>query len=518
MGGLKDIDVEGIRLKQRDRFSIEIKTRYRIKRSSGIRNSYAVKFHFFFPTVFGISPSLYERQLFLRQLRMYLRFDTPRFTVQELLDPDSDWSPLARLERNVFGEDRSSEGLDKRQFIYESKLLGCVYKSLLRDYTQYLRDHPAEGTESSIKELHQIPKRFRRIRDEVVARTTDETLIHHTDMIDEHLSLLIGRYFILLLNEKIGPDGDSTLDQRIVKTIRREISYRRSRGYPSVPKPNQSDAELEEYVYREKMLKKYVTEALFFEVQRTDTLKRTEHMTYALAAGIAMVVATSIAFFGQHRYGSLTTTLFVVLVVGYMLKDRLKDFFRDALFKTMGARFTVRKTVIRDGRKRRRIAHLRERVGYRLEKKLDDELRQTRNRGYFEKILFAEDNEHILSYEKHISLSARTIANLHTRVDAVADINVINLRPFLQNLGAQYGIVPVDAAHKTIKPRVVKRVYHMNLIVEYDHLDEKILNRYRLVVDGRGIKRIESVGENTAVEPGTWSLAYKIGALDDDDR
>lgn len=90
---------------------------------------------------------------------------------------------------------------------------------------------------------------------------------------------------------------------------------------------------MEEYVYREKMLKKYASEVLFFDVHRSNVAKRTEHLLYALAAGIAMVIATGIAFFGQTRFGGLTTSLFVLLVVGYMLKDRVKDFFRDVLKK-----------------------------------------------------------------------------------------------------------------------------------------------------------------------------------------
>jgi hypothetical protein len=255
-----------------------------------------------------------------------------------------------------------------------------------------------------------------------------------------------------------------------------------------------SERQFEEYVYREKMLKKYVTEALFFEVSRTNTAKRTEHLLYAIAAGIAMFVATGIAFIGQRHYGNLTTSLFVLLVVGYMVKDR------------------------RRSRRHRRIAVLHERIGFRHEGQLPDAVVEARNRGHFERVLFASENEYALLYAKRIRLNSRTIASLHTRVDAVADINVLDLRPFLQNLGAQYGIVPLDEGKRQLRPRVVKRVYHLNIILEYESSTGTTLQRYRLIVDGEGIKRIESVGDTGTVEHGTWALADEIGDLDDDDR
>lgn len=513
--------MELVRFKQRDRNSVEIKTKYKIDRSAGVTNSYTLRFYLFFPNAFGINPGTYDQRSFLRQLRAYLRFDTPRFTIDELLDPLSDWSPLVRLQKIVRTDRIVGDEIDRNRFIYESKLLGCVYKSLLRDYTHKMNDSPGLVDDGTIKKIHDVVRRFRRTRDDLAQRDPDAALMQHADMIDEHLSLLLSRYLVLLLHERDQNEEESVGSKRIAKTVQKEEQYRQSRKYPSVSSLIRSERQFEEYVYREKMLKKYATEALFFEVSRTNTAKRTEHILYAIAAGIAMFVATGIAFIGQQRYGSLTTSLFVLLVVGYMVKDRVKDLFRDILTRSMGSFFTVRKIVIRDrkqSRRHRRIAVLHERIGFRHEAQLPEAVVEARNRGHFERVLFASEYEYTLLYAKKIRLNSRTIAALHNRVDAVADINVLDLRPFLQNLGAQYGVVPLDEGKRQLRPRVVKRVYHLNMILEYESSSGTTVQRYRLIVDGQGIKRIESVGDTGTVEHGTWALADEIGDLDDDDR
>jgi hypothetical protein len=433
----------------------------------------------------------------------------------------SDWSPLVRLQKIVRPDRNSGIEIDRDRFVYESKLLGCVYKSLLRDYTQKMKDSPELVDDVTIKKLHEVPRQFRRTLDDLARRDPDTALAQHADIIDEHLSLLLSRYLVLLLHDRDHAVEESVGSKRIAKTAQKEEQYRQSRNFPSVSSLIRSERQFEEYVYREKMLKKYVTEALFFEVSRTNTAKRTEHLLYAIAAGIAMFVATGIAFIGQRHYGNLTTSLFVLLVVGYMVKDRIKDLFRDVLTRSMGSFFTIRKSVIRDrrrSRRHRRIAVLHERIGFRHEGQLPDAVVEARKRGHIERFLFASENEYALLYAKRIRLNSRTIASLHTRVDAVADINVLDLRPFLQNLGAQYGIVPLDEGKRQLRPRVVKRVYHLNIILEYESSTGTTLQRYRLIVDGEGIKRIESVGDTGTVEHGTWALADEIGDLDDDDR
>lgn len=47
-------------------------------------------------------------------------------------------------------------------------------------------------------------------------------------------------------------------------------------------------------------------------------------------------------------FGNITTSLFLLLVVSYMVKDRLKNFFRDLFARTIGTRYPDRKESLYD--------------------------------------------------------------------------------------------------------------------------------------------------------------------------
>lgn len=489
-----------IALKQRDRYSVEAKFRYDAD-AARRSNSYSVRFYFFFPQPFEISRSSYDPRSLMDQLKVHLRFNTPDIELSELLEPLSDVSPLVRAEKMVRVAEGDPGQLRKSSLIHETKLLGCIYKSTLRDFYLGIREkHASPGTEPNppsgladeLKALHEVARRFHGIRHRLSNLDLPPELIQHISMVDEHLSLLLSKYLTQLLRLWDSFEADDEY-KRAAKILQKEERYRLKAEYPSVPSQIRTERQFEEYVYREKMLKRYVTEELQFDVSRTNTGKRTEHILYAVAAGIAMIVATGVAFFGQRHYGNLTSALFVLLVLGYMVKDRIKDLFRDVLMRRIGGVFPVRKTVIRDANHRRRLAVLSERLAFRDERHLPEPIRRRRSRGYFEKVLFSSEEESTLLYSKRIRLRSRALEALHSRINSVADITTIDLRPFLRKLSAQYGMVPVVQGKRHVNPRIVKRIYHMNLLVEYASSSGATLERYRIIVDARGIKRVEHV-------------------------
>lgn len=513
--------METVVIKQRDKSSLEIKSRYLVDRSSGARNSYRLRLYFFFPRPFAITSASYDPASFFDQLKPYLRFNTPSFTVEELLDPESETSPLARVLRLL--ESVGSDGFDEDRLIHETKLLGAVYKSILRDFLLEAREElsgPEAGgylerhLSKTVKELHQIAKRFHKFLDDTGDQPLSEELKQHNRMIDEHLSLLLEKYLASLLrfvDREKQEDGYN----RIVKTLLKEEEYREERGYPSRPSRTETQEELEEYVYREKMLKKYASEVLFFDVHRRNAAKQTEHLLYALAAGIAMVIATAIAFIGQTRFGSLTTSLFILLVIGYMLKDRVKDFFRDVLKKKVARRLSDRSTRINDPKENRRIAKVRERTSYVSESKLPERIRELRDRGYFERALYAFEEEQILLYSKRADLDAKRLAALHNRIEGLADITMIDLSPFFRHLSSQFGLIPTVRDKRHVELHRVKRVYHLNMVVSYESPRETVARRFRLIVDARGIRRIEPISSGEALQDESVRYVGPGAATDD---
>ncbi|MFP3960514.1 MAG: hypothetical protein ACLFUX_10125, partial [Spirochaetaceae bacterium] len=528
--------MDKVLLKQRDRYSIEVKARYLIEGRHAPRHAFGLRMYFFLPQPFRVSRATYDSQSFFRQLKLYLRFNTPVFSIDELTEPLSDASPLIRVEKLLHRHMQEGSPLDKPAFVYESKLLGTVYKSILRDFLhrarqRIVRERPEKDTvdslEATVKAAHSVARRFHHVAEEIeggekegnarvrgeegdedagakdrgaetegegsspaAPKQEDPEFREHVRMIDEHMSLLLEKYLTTILTFCDAQKQDD-LYGRIVKVLLKEERYREGRGYPSRPSSITQQRQFEEYVYREKMLKKYASEVLFFDVDRRDTAKRGEHIAYAVAAGIAMALATSIAFFGQTRFGNVSTSLFAVLVAGYILKDRVKDIFRDMLKRRLGPHLNDRVSRIREHRRRKRLATVSERAYYVEEAKLEEDIRGLRDRGYFEKTLFAEDEERILLYAKKLSINRRNLTAVHSRVNGVADINMVDLTPFLRHLSAQYGFVPTIESKKRVRLHRVKRIYHLNLVIAHDGPRGTVAGRFRLVVDANGIKRIE---------------------------
>ena len=493
--------MEDFILKQRDRYSLELKLRYLLKKAPQRRNRYAVSVYFFFPQPFRINRDTYDRISFYDNLKLYLRFNTPYFKVSELLDEKSDHSPLVRLEQMVRNHVEHAQPLVHERYIYESKMLGSVYKSMLRDSIRRLQKSLPENDRSEyvreqaagmVKRLHLVARRFHSLTKEVATRPDMQPLAEHTRLIDEHMSLLLERYLTQFL-EYCDYRKDPDSYRKLAKIITKEVAYRKEKGYATVLEDSADERKKEEYVYREKILKKFASEVLFFNVRTKNEVRKTEHILYAIAAGIAMIFATAAAFFGQIAYGRLTSSLFVILVLSYMMKDRMKDFFRDLFRKSVAWRFSDRRENVYDPVQKQKLATIQERVAFVPEDRLDEQIRRLRNRGTFERTMARTNAESILLYRKNIELKARSLWRTHKRIVGLADISIIDIENYLRFLAVQYGNIPVITSKNKIDIHSVQRVYHLNMILRYKTETDDIMRRFRLVVDAKGIRRIEPI-------------------------
>ena len=122
---------------------------------------------------------------------------------------------------------------------------------------------------------------------------------------------------------------DAATDARLIH-IDAETVHRESCQQPSIPKEGSDN---EEYLYRESVLKKIMASILFLRTSVKREGVFLEQMLFGLAAGLAMAFATFIAFYSRTVVAIKDFSLgfFVVLVVAYMFKDRIKDISRSYL-------------------------------------------------------------------------------------------------------------------------------------------------------------------------------------------
>lgn len=479
-------------------YSLELKIRYLINRRERQRKNYFdIKLYLFFPHSFNINPNSYPKEHFYEDQKLYLRFNTPVFSLDELLNEEN--SPFVRT-RSILNRARDQEEeLNSDDYTYETKLCGSIYKSVLRDSFYKLRkrmrrEKPGEWTAEvgeAVEKMVAVVRHFH--HSARLAEDLSKEIAYHTLLIDEYLSLELEKYLLWLLDLVHAMSSPADVVRQIEASISDEMEYRRKCGFASVSGSDESPELYEEYAYRAKILKRYSSEVLFFNVRRNKQGKRVEHILYAVAAGIAMFIATAIAFVGQTTFGNLSTSLFILLVVSYMLKDRMKDIFRDLFSKSIGSFFYDRGVKVYDPRANRKMAYVKERIAFTEFQKLPEEIRNIRSRGSFENFLANTASETILLYEKNVRLNTKTIKRLHSRIKGVADINVISLRRLLRYLTEQRREIPIVSEGRIKKLIPVKRIYHLNLVVWYQGDDAAFIDRVRLIVDGKGIKRIEKV-------------------------
>lgn len=480
------------RVRRRDRYSIEVKFRHLLdptQEKYPRRRKTRIRLVFFLPYSFNIRPETLDPTEFYDDVKLYVRFNTPTIPIDELLDPHSGDSPLARIVRML--EDAWS--VDPARLDYEARLLGAVLKTVLRDTVVGLITDREVITHAEIDEFCDTVSRldagFAKFRSGLDDERLTGRARTNLRLVDEHLSLTLENYLVRFLTHRKVRSADVSTDP-LREAIAAQQEYRRSRGYRSVVDAGAGSRRREEYIYRYKMLKHYASSVLFFEIHRGNQAKRVEHLLYAFAAGLAMAIATGISFIGQIRFGTLSTTLFLILVGAYMIKDRIKDAFRSAFQQTLGRLFYDTRTVFKDQTTRRVMGIVKERTMFVRSSRLEDDLVATRARGGFESALTESRPETTLEYTKLLYLNERRLHRIHRRITGLADINIIDVQDLLRYLVRQREEVPV-VSDSSVELEETRRIYHLNLLISADTGDGDRWHKVRLIVDAGGIRRIE---------------------------
>ena len=480
------------RVRRRDRYSIELKFRHLLdpeQERFPRRRSTRIRVLFFLPYSFNIRPDTLEPEEFYDDVKLYVRFNTPAMGIDELLGTNATDSPLWRLGRLL----THPASVDTGTLRYEAKLLGSITKSVLRDSVNE-RTRGVERVEQSrvdgfcaiVNRLHESFDAYRRVLE---SDDLPESARTHLRLVDEHLSLTIENYLVRMLTDRTVKRSGVSL-QPLRDAIRVQQEYRRGRRYRSVACDPENTRRREEYIYRSKMLKHYAASVLFFEIRRGNQARRVEHLLYAVAAGIAMAIATGISFIGQVRFGALSTTLFLVLVVGYMIKDRLKDAIRAAFQRTLGRLFYDRRTVFKDQSTHKAMGVVKERTMFVQQHRLEPELLAARARGGFEEAIMRTNPEQALEYTKLLRIHERRLHRMHRRITGLADINIIDVKNLLRYLARQRETVPV-VEDGEVRLEETNRIYHLNMLISANVGTGEQWHKVRLVVDAGGIRRVE---------------------------
>jgi len=477
-----------------DQFQFEIKLAYPFQKKR-VATTYSMETFFFIPQNLGINHYSYHKDDFYTDIKSYIRFQTPVTLLSNLTSGNG--NPFARLTTSF--EDFVSQPRENRlaYFEHQMKLFCCFARGALNEQI-HLIDGTKTQTEkiSRLEEyLDQVPhliQDFREFGTTLAKRAQDSKVASIFRYGDDFISLSIedATYSLLEKLKKRTKPNWQDIQKALLNLIKKEIQYRGSRGYRSIPVENSDN---EKFIFHKGVLKKYVESSLFLKTHTEREGVILEQVLFGLTAGVAMLFATGIAFFTQVKYGALTLPFFAVLVISYMLKDRIKEllrvFFSSQLKKYM---FDHKTDIFYSPQKK--LGWCKESFHFVKEYRIPKTILQIRNRDHFADIENDFVGEKVILYHKQIKIFGDKLKRIYPRtpIEGINDIIRFNVWRFLHKMSDSQKPLFLYRDHQYQKI-YGRRVYHINLIIHYSSNHVSAYKRYRIVLNRDGIKRIEEL-------------------------
>lgn len=525
------------RVEVHDATHVELKLDYGLP-DGGRRARYQVCIFAFFPGSLNIHPLSYTKRDFYRDINAYVRFKTPDLSLDELLDLDGDSSPLARLERLRRTVTNPREGarpdsLWEDEVLEEAKLFGCLARSYMRDKQRrldefmrvavqdtagfYDRDRLLDGNRRFLGKADALLTEYRRVVQDFLRAqlTLSKRVRAGLCDVDEYLSHEFERTFCVLLEQC--QQHDEVLAERlredVLEALRAERVHRVENQYHPGP---QEGAAAEVFVHRSRLLKKFVSSALYLGVRRSIPEQRYADWVGALAAGLAMLFATLAAYFLDANVARTVDVQILVLIVGiYIFKDRIKELVKRNFKRTGLWIFPDVESILYDPGSGRRIGTIRETTRWVSTDALPEVVEKVRRfQSMTHRELRAATGETVLRYDKAVTLRTEDIRETHTRRGDVNDILRIRLDQFLRHTDdAKIPLRTLSEDGEDLVTLRGRKAYSINLIVRYQAKgEEAYVEKIRILLDRKGVKAVQTVlppcperdlrniGSNRAVE------------------
>jgi hypothetical protein len=477
-----------------DNYQCEIKLGYQLE---GKKNAtpYNIETYLFFPNSLGINRYTYRKDDFYNDMQAYIRLKTPTVLLHDMVTGDK--NPLEKLRASV---ERLISRINQTSIVhyeYQVKMLCCIFKSAIRNHVSFISTKANVGDiedllRKYLTNIREITQSFRALRSIINVPSINAKIFSIYEFGDEYLSLLIESYTYELLDvlQSMELMKTDTYTPLLLTLVTHEVDYRRENNYPSIP---HEDSDNEGFIFRTSVLKKYAGNVLFLNTRVRHEGELLEQLVFAFAAGIAMMFAVTASFFAQSAYTSVSLPFFIVLIVSYMFKDRIKEFIRKYLGSKLRYLLFDHKLNIHYNTGEN-IGWCKESFSFLTARKIPQRIMDLRDREHFTEIENGRMGEKTLLYRKRIKLFRRKLQHIHRdyRVESVNDIMRLNVFKFLSKMDNPQKPIYISNG-QTYRKISGQRVYHVNMIIKYSLRDSTLYKRFRIVLNRNGIKRIEEV-------------------------
>lgn len=456
-----------VKTKIHDRYSIEFKMGF-VAGSQPEGSDFMVGMWIFVPASLDITPATFTHAEFYRSVKSNIRLITPQFKLSEIVRGNA--VPLTNVTSATDDD-----------YEYQLKFFSAIVKSSVRESRNVILAAPdgerEELCRSYADDIHEI---FRTLD---TLRSVSPGVCHKDchDWCDEFLCNVVAQYSMDLFGQ-----GSPS----IASLLHKLDSRRAANGYGRIdPDDNNGN---KEFIHRRGVLKKYVESLLFLRVPKKRDGVLMEQAYYSLAAGMAMIFATVVAWAFQRHFGNLTWPLFIALIISYMLKDRIKELMRFWFAHRLSDRYFDNKAKM--SVHGTQIGSIKEAMDFIPSSKVPADVDAMRNGSH----LFSAENdfadESIILYRKKVHLDINKMQKVSTySFDGVNDIIRLQVRPFLRKMDdPEQGFFILDG-NDVLKAVSCNKDYFVNIVLQYTYGSTTEYKRFRLDLNRDGIKGMEEI-------------------------
>ena len=337
-----------------------------------------------------------------------------------------------------------------------------------------------------------VLKKYRelyRIIDVPTVSDKTRTYFHLCDEFMTHVVELRTVRIIRMIDTSINADAYAPVREKFLKLIMDEREYKVSMGYGVVNDNPEHDREL---VFHHGMLKKFIESDLYIRLDKKKDGVAVEQIYYSIAAGVAMIFATAVAWYTQMRYGNITWPLFVVLVVSYMLKDRIKDLLRYYFAHRLGNKYFDKKAGVTIGKYS--VGEIREGFDFISESKIPAHVKEMRAKASSVEDESRIFEEKVLLYRKNITIDDVALAaNADYPMRGINEIMRLHLNRFTHKMDNPE--VPIDTVDEagSLRSLKVQKIYYVNIVFQLQHDGAVEYHHFRISMTRDGVVDINEI-------------------------
>jgi len=483
-----------IQAKKHDNFSIEFKCGFNC-REDRARDDFSVNAWIFVPNSLDINPENYGKKQFYRDIKSNVRLITPVYLLKEIADDSS--LPLMTLRKALEEVVANPAAANMDTYEYHLKMFSAIFKSSLRNHAMHIRStrglaSSAYLVEDYICNTRLVLEKFRELYRIIDIPTVTDNVRGYFRLCDEFMSHSLDVQTIRII-KKI----DSSSEAAGLKDIRRSLvelsagekEYKEKTEYGLLNGDDKHDRQL---VYHRGMLKKFVESELYIHLSKKKDGVAVEQIYYGIAAGVAMIFATAVAWIIQVKYGNITWPLFVALVISYMMKDRIKDLMRYYFAHKLGNKYYDKKAGVTVAKKR--VGEIKEGFDFISLNNTPAEVVRLRERASSVDDESRVFDEKVMLYRKRLTIDEEALAAVDDYpMRGINEIMRLHLNRFTQKMDNPKISVDTLDEDGNLKSISVRKIYYINIVFQLQHDSDIEYHHFRVVMSRDGVLQVNEI-------------------------